>query len=146
MCFWDTMNATLRKLWHLCLIKHKTIIIIIINFKSWHCKAVREWMHPVSPKTPIPQSKSHNSTKVGCSLVTCCIKSCNLQSAFHRAIRGAHKPCPVKGWGNGESIISAVSDAIVRSWLWPTATRSSPLSYSAALLLVVYNWLEIMWY
>ena len=30
---------------------------------------------------------------------------------------------------NGHSIGSTVSDAIVRSWLWSTATRSSPLSY-----------------
>ena len=28
-----------------------------------------------------------------------------------------------------QSIGSTVSDAIVRSWLWSTATRSSPLGY-----------------
>ena len=40
--------------------------------------------------------------------------------------------CPW-GWGGGcdQSIGSTVSDAIVivRSWLWSTATRSSPVSY-----------------
>ena len=32
-----------------------------------------------------------------------------------------------------------VSDAIVRSWLWLTATRSSPLGYFSKLLQVVDN-------
>ena len=31
--------------------------------------------------------------------------------------------------GCDQSIGSTVSDAIVRSWLWSTATRSSPLGY-----------------
>ena len=34
--------------------------------------------------------------------------------------------CPMQGGGNGQSIRSAVSGAIVRSWLWSTANRSSP--------------------
>ena len=33
------------------------------------------------------------------------------------------------GGGCDQSIGSTVSDAIVRSWLWSTATRSSPLGY-----------------
>ena len=42
--------------------------------------------------------------------------------------------------GNGQSIGSTISDAIVRSWLWSTATASSTLATSAALLQVVNNW------
>ena len=37
------------------------------------------------------------------------------------------------------SIGSTVSQAIVRSWLWSTATRSSPLGYFSRLLQVVDN-------
>ena len=37
--------------------------------------------------------------------------------------------CPVKAGGNGQSVGSTVSDAIVRSWLWSTATGSHPLGY-----------------
>ena len=47
----------------------------------------------------------------------------------------------LRGWGGGcdQSIGSTVSDAIVRSWLWLTATRSSPLGCFSALLQVVDN-------
>ena len=34
-----------------------------------------------------------------------------------------------KGEGCDQSIESTVSDAIVRSWLWSTATSSSPLGH-----------------
>ena len=44
-----------------------------------------------------------------------------------------------KGWGCDQSIRSTVSDAMVRSWLWSTATRSSPLGYFSKLLQVVDN-------
>ena len=44
-----------------------------------------------------------------------------------------------------QSIGSTVSDAIVRSWLRSTATRSSPLSYFSRLLQVVDNWPHILW-
>ena len=43
------------------------------------------------------------------------------------------------GWGCDQSILFTVSDAIVRSWFWSTATRSSPLSYFSRLLRVVDN-------
>ena len=44
---------------------------------------------------------------------------------MHEALRGyCHK-----GGGRDQSIGSTVSDAIFRSWLWSTATRSSPLGY-----------------
>ena len=42
------------------------------------------------------------------------------------ALRGY---CPVKGGGNGQSIGSTVSDSIVHSWLWSTATESCLLGY-----------------
>ena len=45
-----------------------------------------------------------------------------------------------EGGGCDQSIGSTVSDAIVRSWLWSTATMSSPLGYFSILLQVVDNW------
>ena len=42
-----------------------------------------------------------------------------------------------------DSIGSTVSDAIVRSWLWLTVTRSSPLGYFGILQQVVDNWPHI---
>ena len=53
--------------------------------------------------------------------------------------------CPW-GWGCDQSIGSTVSDAIVRSWLWSTATRGSTLGYFSRLLQVVDNWPHILWY
>ena len=50
--------------------------------------------------------------------------------------------CP---WGCDQSIGSTVSDAIDSSWLWSTATRSSPLDYFSRLLQVVDNWPHILW-
>ena len=50
-----------------------------------------------------------------------------------------------KGVGCGQSIGSIVSDAIVNSWLWSTATSSSPLGYFSRLLQVVDNWPHILW-
>ena len=49
---------------------------------------------------------------------------------YAQALRGY---CP---WGRGcdQSIGSTVSDAIVRSWSWSTATMSSPLGYFSRLL------------
>ena len=43
------------------------------------------------------------------------------------------------GGATSQLIGSTVSDAIVRSWLWSTATRSSPLGYFSRLLQVVDN-------
>ena len=54
---------------------------------------------------------------------------------MHMALRGY---CPL-GWDCDQSIGSTVSDAIVRSRLWLTATRSSPLGYFGKLLQVVDN-------
>ena len=50
-----------------------------------------------------------------------------------------------EGGGCDQSIGSSVSDAIVRSWLWSTATGSSPLGYFSKLLQVVDNWPHILW-
>ena len=44
-----------------------------------------------------------------------------------------------EGGGCDQSIVSTVSDAIVRSWLWLTATKSSPLGCFSTLLQVVDN-------
>ena len=41
--------------------------------------------------------------------------------------------------GCDQSIGSTVSDVIVRSWLWSTETRNSPLGYFSKLLQVVDN-------
>ena len=49
------------------------------------------------------------------------------------------------GWGRDQSIGSSASDAIVRSWLWSTVTRSSILGYFSSLLQVVDNWPHILW-
>ena len=55
----------------------------------------------------------------------------------HVALRGY---CPAhEGGGWDQSILSTVSDAIVNSWLWLTATRSSPLGCFSTLLQVVDN-------
>ena len=43
--------------------------------------------------------------------------------------RGALGVLPIRVWGNGLSIGSTVSDAIVCCWLWSTAARSCPLGY-----------------
>ena len=50
-----------------------------------------------------------------------------------------------EGGGCDQSIGSTISDAIVRSWLWLTATRSSPLGCFCTLLQVVDNWPHIRW-
>ena len=60
---------------------------------------------------------------------------------MHVALRGY---CPW-GWGCDQSIASTVSDAIVRSCLYLTATRSYPLDCFSTLLEVVDNWPHILW-
>ena len=52
---------------------------------------------------------------------------------------------PCVGLGVRPSIGSTVSDAIARSWLWSTTTRSSPLICFSKLLQVVDNWTHILW-
>ena len=72
-----------------------------------------------------------------------CGYKCNLLTYTERP----HRPGGCRGYsgtahegkGCDQSIGSIVSDAIVRSWLWSTATRSSPLGYFSRLLKVVDN-------
>ena len=51
-----------------------------------------------------------------------------------------------EGGGCDQSIRSTVSEAIIRSWLWSTETRSSQLSRFSRLLQVVDNWPHILWW
>ena len=44
-----------------------------------------------------------------------------------------------EGGGCDQSIGSIVPDAIVRSWLWSTATESTPLGYFRRLLQIAHN-------
>ena len=60
---------------------------------------------------------------------------------MHEALKGTLH----EGGGCYQSIGSSVSDAMVRSWLLLTATRSSPLGYFSTLLQVVDNWPHILW-
>ena len=53
--------------------------------------------------------------------------------------RSAQGVLPMRVGGCDQSIGSTVSDAIVRSWLWLTATRSSPVGCFGTLLQVVDN-------
>ena len=46
---------------------------------------------------------------------------------------GLNRYCSVKGESNGQSIGPPVSDAIVRSWLWSTATGSCPSDYFSSI-------------
>ena len=61
------------------------------------------------------------------------------QQALQCAIRGARGVLPVCRVGGATSQLDLVSDAIVRSWLWLTATRSSPFGYFSKLMQVVDN-------
>ena len=53
--------------------------------------------------------------------------------------RGAQRVLPMKVEGCDQAIGYTVSDAIVRSWLWSTASRSSLSGYFSRLLQVVDN-------
>ena len=57
---------------------------------------------------------------------------------LHFAIRGAHVVLPLRVW-SATSQLDLVSDSIVRSWLWSTATKSYPLDYFSIFLQVVDN-------
>ena len=100
--------------------------------KSVQMPINRNALNRVTTYTEWPHSQG------GC--LACC--GCTFDSAevaliytMHEALRG-YFPC---GYGCDQSNGSTVSDAIVRSWLWLTATRCSPLGCFSKLLQVVDN-------
>ena len=58
-----------------------------------------------------------------------CNKFCDLLAALTPCNTWSSGGTAREGGGCNQSIGSTISDAIVRSWLWSTATRSSPLGY-----------------
>ena len=73
--------------------------------------------------------------KVARSRLTERSKFCDLQPALHYAIGAAQGVLPSVGWG----VRPFNWIYRLRSWLWSTATRSSPLGYFSKLLQVVDN-------
>ena len=61
-------------------------------------------------------------TRVRAPVATASLAIC--RPRLHRAIRGAQGVLPMRE-GCDQSIGSTISDAIVQSWLWSTATRST---------------------
>ena len=114
------------------------ILLSIFRYERLLCRRIIPWVAAQSVRWPgVP--------KVARSHLSQCSKSCDFQPALNCAIRGAQGVLPCVGWGCDQSIGSTVSGAIVRSWLWSTATRSSPLGYFSKLLQVVDNWTHILW-
>ena len=92
-----------------------------------------EWPHRQCVGLAFRRSHDRGSLSA-VSLVICSparIEVCNTCSSGGTAL------CRVGGCD--QSIGSTVSDAIVHSWLWLTATRSSPLCYFSKLQRVVDN-------
>ena len=86
-----------------------------------------------------PHRRFSGIPKVTCSISEC-IKSCDLCLAFLPCNKWSSAGTALcKVGGNGQLIGFTVSYAIVRSWLWSTATGSSPLGTSVALLQVIDN-------
>ena len=77
--------------------------------------------------------RSHVRGSLSAASLVICSPHCSVQNV---ALIGY---CTVFCGGCDQSIGSTVSDAIVRSWLWSTATRSSPLGHISKLLQVVDN-------
>ena len=108
------------------------------SLKTWN----RSWINRcVSPtvSSNIPCVTAHTIPKVARSRFTECSKTCDLQPALHSEIRGAQGVLPSVGWRERPVNWIYRRCAIVRSWLWSTATRSSPLGYFSKLLQVVDN-------
>ena len=111
-------------------------------------------------RSTVPQSRSHCAQSIpwvsgrigkvidshaeGCKVARS-NHGCGWAAAIytmHEELRGY---CQL-GWGVcDQSIGSTVSDAIVSSSLWSTATRSTPLDHFCRLLKVVDNWPHILW-
>ena len=85
---------------------------------------------PIRPQQlqPIPEPEwlHSNVPKLLGSIPLTTLMICSPQLYVQVAIKGFS---PVKGGDNYQSIVSTVSDAIVRSWLWSTATGNCPLGY-----------------
>ena len=62
-----------------------------------------------------------------CSRLGCCSMSCDLSDAFTLYNTWSSGGTAHEGGGCDQSNGSTVSDAIVSSWLWSTATKSYPL-------------------
>ena len=91
----------------------------------------------IYPEWPYRQGGCFACWRVqGCKIEYRLWLSCTDLYYMHETLRGY---CPW-GWGWDQSIGSTVSDAIIRCWLWSTATRSSILGYFSRLLQVVDNW------
>ena len=91
--------------------------------------------HPEWPRrqcVDLAFRRLHVRGSLSAASLVICSQHCTVQ---YVELRGY---CPVQGGRCDKSIGSTVSDAIVRSWFWSTAT-SSPLGYFSKLLQVVDN-------
>ena len=113
-----------------------------------HSSIAQCYLHTFIPWVAAQAVRSSGIPKVARSRLTQCSKSCDLQPSPHCSVQYVELRgyCPVYGEGCDQSIGSTVSDAIVRSWLWLTATKSSPFGYFSKLLQVADNWTHILWY
>ena len=105
-------------------------------FLTCNGAGLTEWLHLEGSlarlaMAPALENGYTYSLMAPASLVICSIAVCNTWSSGGTAL------CRVVGCN--QSIGSTVSDAIVSSWLWLTATRGSPLGYFSKLLQVVDN-------
>ena len=101
-----------------------------------YCKLLYpEWPHRQCVCLVIRRSHVRSSLSA-VSLVICSPARIAVCTVQYVELRGY---CPVQGGGCNQLIGSTVSDDIVRSWLWLTATRSSPSGYFSKLLPVVDN-------
>ena len=104
---------------------------------------IRAGVYTLSGRTGCELACHTQRTHVWASVAEARLEICSLH--LHRAIRGDQGVLPMIVWGCDQSIGSTGSDTIVHSWLWLTATRSSPLGCFSTLLQVVYNWTHILW-
>ena len=138
-----TINDNIKfQLWNMniydwMLVKFHISLITKRFFRSFDCDSDKTVDLSEYPEWPHRQG--------GC--LACC--GCTFESRWGlhwfilckwRSVGTAHE-----GGGCDQSIGSTVSDAIVRSWLWLTATSSSPLGCFSTLLQVVDNWPHILW-
>ena len=122
-------------------------VLLILNC-MYNISTFRRWAR-LNSKTPLwvaaQEMRWSGIPMDACSSSGCCSKSCDLLAAFTPCNTWSSVAPALEGGGCDQSIGSTVSDAILRSWLCLTATRSSPLGYFSILLSVVYNWPYIFW-